>query len=512
MTTPIRHGGQVQTAQPMQPPMTPRTDTAQQTGTTSLHNVHQGPKAEDATANMVRAVRSNGVSRAKAANALGNLPIGPAIRSDKPVASPRTAMTDRTATHTLSRQMTGGASAAQSATASASVDAKSGAKSARDAERAQMKSVLEDLSKLMNRDKDKETGAPLSNTLYFSKGDNGQVHFIKLPVAKDTKAAQEKYMKSESAGQARELAGQKLADLFTKAGLQLTDEIRLALPSKSHMGDAKVIKDTLVDAELKLNHLENAKARELPATMAQTLAALKTDLANLDWNNVKSVENLFRGNTKSSRLMVGLLGEAFTKGAKQCAATAVKAGYDCLYQTKSPDLAAVALHQALLGSLKDIHFTPEVYELAQGMMKLADEVAAEKMQSNSDPSVKKKFDQATVDKIALKGKEKMLATIMLRTLMNQISEELTEMDNTYQREAGRVSGQPPADELRFARIGDKLMKLVNGTMESAQSKTQIENMTAKLPAYATFLANKDQNNLKAFIALRQLEEAVKPQS
>lgn len=512
MTTPIRHGGQVQTTQPMQPPMTPRTGEAQQTDATSLHNVHQGPKADDATANMVRAVRSNGVSRAKAANALSNLPTGPSIRSDKPVASPRTAMTDRTGTQTLSRQMTGGASAAQSAAASASVGANTGASGASDVDRSQTKSVLMDLSRLMERKDDKDTGAPLSDTLYFSKGDNGQVNFLKLPVARDTKAAQEKYMRSESAGQARELAGQKLADLFTKAGLQLTDEIRQALPGKTRMGDAKVIKDTLADAGLKLNHLENAKSRDVPATMAQTLSALKTDLSALDWTKASSVESLFRGNSASNRLMVGLIGNTFTEGAKQCAATALKAGFDCLHQTKSTDLAAVALHQALLGSLKDIHFTPEVYELAQGMMKLADEVAAEKMQSNSNPSTKTKFDQGTVDKMALKAKDKMLAAILLRTLMTQLSDEMSEMENTYMREASRVSGQPPADELRFARVNDKVMKLFNHTMRSAQTLSQIDGMKAKLPQYAAFLANEDKNNLNAFVSFRQLEEAVKSPS
>ncbi len=509
MTTPIRHGGQTQ---PTQPPMTPRVDTPQQTGTTSLHNVHQGPKAEDATANMVRAVRANGVSRTKAANALRNLPAGPAIRSEKPVATPRAPGTDRAGTQTLSRQMTGGASAAQSAAASASVSSNIGAGGASDADRAQTKSVLLDLSRLMTRTEDKETGAPLSDTLYFSKGDNGRVNFLKLPVARDTKAAQEKYMKSESAGQARELAGQKLADLFTRAGLQLTDEIRQALPSKTHMGDARVIRDTLADAGLKLNHLENAKSRDMPATLAQTLAALKTDLAALDWTTARSVENLFRGNSDSSRLMVGLIGNTFTEGAKKCAATALKAGYDCLHQTKSADLAAVALHQALLGSLKDIHFTPAVYELAQGMMKLADEVAADKLRSNDNPSAATRFDQTTVDKTALKAKEKMLAAILLRTLMTQLSDELSEGENTYQREVSRVTGQPPAGELGFARINDKIMKLFNNTMESAQTKAQISSMMAKLPNYAAFLSNKDQNNLNAFISFRQLEEAVKAQS
>lgn len=467
---------------------------------TSLHNVKNGQQASDTEKNLVRAARSNGVSKMKAADALGrqNLSAGPDIKST---------VTTATVQHVMLGNQVKASMAQASLTPSVKTNQGIAAAPAREQsgistlERNQTKAVLTELITMIDRKADKKTGATLSGNIYFTKGSQGNVNLQKISASKDTPSAQQKYLVSAESMQARELAGLKLASLFKKAGIEVTDEIRQALPGKTTIGNVAIIRETITNSLTKLSQMEKSEQSQIPATKKQTLDALKTDLSGITWSDTRSVENLFRGNTTGSKMLVGYLGATFTDSAKKCAAAAIKAGNECLKKTHSADLAMVAAHQTLLASFKEVHFTPELNDLAYALMDLVDEVASEKL--SQDPA---KYTNETVSTIAAKAKEKMLSTIMLRTLATELTDELTLADLSFRRTAESLSGKTPPPEASFIRIGDKIQKLFNRQSASKTMQGQLDEMKSTSPQYAGFLSDSMQNNLEAFTALKQLSK------
>lgn len=465
---------------------------------TSLHNVQNGQQASDTEKNLVRAARSNGVSKMKAAHALEhqNLSTGPGIKSTVTTATAQQVMLGNQLKASVAQASLTPALKTSQGIAAAPGHGQTGISSL---ERNQTKALLTELITMIDRKEDKKTGAALSGNIYFTKGSQGNVHLQKVLASKDTPSVQKKYLASAESIQARELAGFKLESLFKKAGIEVTDEIRQALPGKTTIGNAAIIKETITNSLTKLSQMEKNEQSQIFATKKQTLDALKTDLSGITWSDTRSVENLFRGNTTGSKMLVGYLGATFTDSAKKCAAAAIKAGNECLKKTHSADLAMVAAHQTLLASLKDVHFTPELNDLAYSMMDLVDEVASEKM--SQDPA---KYTKETVSTIAAKAKEKMLSTIMLRTLATELTDELTLADLSFRRTAESLSGKAPPPEASFTRIGDKIQKLFNRQSASKTMQGQLEEMKSTSPQYAGFLSDAMQNNLEAFTALKQL--------
>lgn len=340
-------------------------------------------------------------------------------------------------------------------------------------------------------------------TMYFEKGAGGKINLRRIKLADDNPAAQAKYMRSKQAGEAREQANTKILALLSKVGVEVTDEIRHALPSETSMGNPAVLKDTLQAASTKIAQLERkALQREGTATKSEVVGELKKELSALDWNSPTVLENVLRGDSASSKKLAHFVQDAFDASAKKCATTAVDAARKALNAGKGNDVAITAAHTALLDSLQHVRFALEFEELAKEAVGTVNVLAGEKEANKPALKTDPKF-QTTVALL----KDRVLANIILRAFVPEVMDQFALVSAEIGRLAEAKTKNAPPVEASVGRLADKVQKLFNGTMfTSTKTKGHIEEIKGTHPKYAAFLIDPAKNSLSGFTAFVKVKQ------
>ncbi len=350
-----------------------------------------------------------------------------------------------------------------------------------------------------------ENKQALSSQVFVKAGKDGQVLFHRVPEKNASDKIMKLYMASPKAQQARELAGQKIRTALEKSGVQITDSIRKALPSKVNAGDFNKLQGAFTEAKLKLDNANSVAATKLKPKPSeqQVLSAVKSELAALDWNNPACVGTLFRdASGKSQSLITDFLAGTFTKSIENCVSNAVQTSMEVLHQTKSPDDMLVALNTATLKELGNVRFTPEFNQLAFSMLDLADQVAREKLAEGGG-----KFNAAVVDPIRTQVKEKLFGTIFLRTLTLDLAQSLRKVENQLKDAVEKTTGKVADRGFKPATVAALTQGLFSGAKDIGKRVGVGTGIKEDMPHYHDFALDTDKNNLNGFTALNELKKA-----
>ncbi len=353
------------------------------------------------------------------------------------------------------------------------------------------------------RTNDPETSASLSKDIWIKSGKNGEVRFFKISEEEASGKFKKTYLASSKAQKAREQAAKKIESALTEAGVKITDDIRNALPSKTSMGDFASLQPSFALGKLlltKANRGEKTKEKE-PVEESEVLSAVKKELSALDWSDPKCTLTLFRSNSESQKLMTGYLAGTFTKSAENCVANAAQSALKTLKATRSPDDTLIALHEAVLHGLEDVLFTPAFNQLVFKLIDLIDQVADEKLK---DSSVTR--DPAVVGAITKEMKEKVFATIFLRTLSHELAENLRIVENELKSAVAKETGKPAPVGFKPTVVSSAVQVLFGGVTNLQTKVGDGTGIKDTMPKYYNLVFDQTRNNLNSFVSLTGLRK------
>lgn len=383
-----------------------------------------------------------------------------------------------------------------------------------------MKPVTNDpavaLSRLQNLLADQPGKEKMSGTLYAEKAADGTVNLYRVNSETDTKLNRALHRFNTHSADARELVRAKIINVLQETGLEITADIRKALPSKTKLGNTAALRDAIANEKYKFDVAQRQAAlqKHLPAGGAKEIATkLKPDLESMDWSSTASVGTIFRRNTDGTKALSAYLAGQFKDATDMCVANAIKAGSDSLKKTGSPDKAMVAAHEALLVSLKLVQFSPQFKEVVRELTSMVDTVAGEKTSSGARVPTKAGDPPGdliapnVINDVAKAAKEFVLTTVLLRTLSTELNDSLALGDRAFRREAETTTGHPPPAEFSLTRAQNYVLALLNKADKSKTlDGTGKADAQAALPDYMKFLADPARNNLNEFISLKLLEQ------
>ncbi len=372
------------------------------------------------------------------------------------------------------------------------------------------------LVKLQNLLDDQHGKEKMSGTLYTEKAADGTVNLYRTKSESDTVINRALHRFNAHSADARELVRAKIIDVLTQSGLEITEDIRKALPSKTKLGNTTMLRDAIANEKYRFDvaKLHATLQKHLPAGGAKEIAVeLKPDLESMDWSRTASVGNLFRGKTDGIKALSAHLAGQFKEAADMCAANALKAGMRSLKETGSPDQAMIAAHEAVLISLKLVQFSPQFKEVVRELTTMVDTVAREKTSSGARVPTKAGDPPGdliapnVINDVAKTAKEFVLTTVLLRTLSTELNDSLTLVDRAFRREAETATGHTPSAEFSLTRVQSYVLALLNKADKSETlGGAGKADAKAALPDYMAFLSNPARNNLDEFTALKLLEQ------
>jgi len=357
------------------------------------------------------------------------------------------------------------------------------------------------MTTLTSRTVDEKSKLALSSQVFMKMGKNGQVLFHRVPEKNLSNKIEKAYLASPKAQKARELAGQKIEKALSESGVRITENIRKALPSKNNLGNFSDLKNAFIEGKLKLDTAENVKAasQKAPTSESQVLSAVKDELSALDWGNPGCITTLFRGSSNGQTLITDFLAGTFSKPIENCTSNAINLALKTLSKSKNQDEALVTLHKATLKGLEDVGFTPEFNQLVFKMVDLVAEVASQKATIGTD--------QVIVDTISKALKEKVFATIFLRTLSLDLAENLRKNENELKESVKKETGNPALSGFKPVVVGALIQSLFSGAKDIEKKVGTGTGIIETMPQFYAYAFDNTQNNLSSFTAMQELKEA-----
>ncbi len=368
------------------------------------------------------------------------------------------------------------------------------------------------LTRLQNllRDDDK-----LSGSLYATKEADGTVNLYRADAKSDSVLNRALHRFNVHSAEARELVRNKIMDVLQQNGLEVTADIRKALPSKTKLGNNAALHDAIANEKFRFDIAQKKSElqKHMPADAKEVATKLKSDLEAMDWGDARSMGTLFRGKTDGNKALSAYLMGQFKAAADSCVHYVKKAATETLHKTGSMDKAMVAAHEAMLVSLKLVQFSPQFKEVARETMKMVDTVAQEKVASGARHPPKAgetegaKIDPQDLRTFAKALKEFVPAALVLRTLSQELVNSLASADRELQREAEALTGQKPPSGFSLIKMQNYVMAKISDADKSVTlggaGKADVQSA---MPDYMAFLGDPDRNNLNEFAAYNFLKQ------
>ncbi len=368
------------------------------------------------------------------------------------------------------------------------------------------------LDRLQNLLKDDDK---LSGSLYAMKEADGTVNLYRTDAKDDTVVNRALHRFNAHSADARELVRTKIMDVLQQNGIDITADIRKALPSKTKLGNTAALHDAIANAKFQFDIAQKKTElmAHMPASANEIAIKLKSDLESMNWGSLKSVGTLFRGRTDGNQALSAYLMDQFKDVAKTCVSHVKRAASETLHKTGSMDKAMVAAHETLLISLKLVQFSTQFKEVVRETIKMVDTVAAEKMASGARHLAKAgetegaKIDPQDLQTFAKALKEFIPAALVLRTLSQELVNNLEPVNRELQREAEALTGIKPPSAFSLTRMQNYVMAGVSGADKSITlGGTGKTDDRAAMPEYMKFLDDATRNNLDEFIAFNALKK------
>lgn len=303
-----------------------------------------------------------------------------------------------------------------------------------------------------------------SKSIFAGKSNLGVMLLHRLPTQSDSKLARLSYFLRF--GSERNELRQQIKEFLKDQGIELTSDIRKALPSRFSTGNATGLMEAL---------------KKAPVEEKFVVSSFGNTLENLDWGNLKDAKSLSRENSIGMTSPARVSRLNFSAQAKNIAAEIISLINTALESGKTPDEAMVVGYTVLINQVQKIDINSSFSNVAQGMRKEVDRVMAEKLKNA--PADK---HQAIKDFGAACTKN-IIPSLVLRTLGPALFNELAPEKQTAPKADGtQTLISKGVDVITLAQ---QLQKQLN---EEANGSPMTEKNTQEkvnFPKFSTLVAN-----------------------
>jgi hypothetical protein len=305
-----------------------------------------------------------------------------------------------------------------------------------------------------------------SKAVFAGKSNKAVMLLHRLPTQSDSKLARLSYFLRF--GSERNELRQQIKEFLKDQGIELTAEIRKALPSRFSTGSATGLIDAL---------------KKAPVEEKFVVSSFGNTLENLDWGNLKHAKSLSRENSIGMTSSARASGLNFSAQAKSIAAAVISEINTALGADKTPDEAMVEGYTALINQVQEIKINSSFSNVVQGMHKEVDRVMEEKLKNT--PANK----HQAIKNFGVACKKNIIPSLVLRTLGPAIINELTpERETALKADGTQTLMSKGVDVIKF---NQQLQKQLN---EEANSERMTDKNTREKVNFPKFSALADKYN------------------
>jgi hypothetical protein len=308
----------------------------------------------------------------------------------------------------------------------------------------------------------------------------------------------------------RQVARDEIKRMLKDSGIELTDDIKKAMPSLTRSGDANSLQQILQSAISQqdklhaqynntLSNIKIAEATKVDIDIDHTKpnevkAGFKRELEATNFDSGK-VGIYLRNNSKVAKALTLMFSAAFKPMASSCAKAASDATLKSLTEKKDPDSAMKDGYQALLSSLSTIVLPDEFKAMCVDMAEQIDKSSAEAIQKEPGRA-------AEITKVANTFKKTIVSSLFLRVLTNQITITLASSQKDM-NEIAAEKGVKLKETTLLQRLAPPLLALINGAEKQEKNTGKDAKVYDEHPEFKSFVTSAE-NNLVDFTAYQAL--------
>ncbi len=340
-----------------------------------------------------------------------------------------------------------------------------------------------------------------------AKNENGKVIFYRAKDNSKTAGNISEHLKFSTN---RQLARDEIKRMLKQSGIEITHEIKKAMPSIKHQGDVnslrvllmdnKEIKNALADmkkAEEKANLTAAQKKLPVPTNQKELLHSFEFELGSTELRQ-SEVGTFIRFDSNTTKGMAALFKKDFIQTSKDISENVKNTISQEFNSGRSSDEALTAGYKTLLNNLNSIKFSDEFCSFTKDMSKKIDNLANKKIEEN--PAKEKEIRASSNN-----YKEKLLAVFTLRTFTPTLNDALLAISSEVEKLAAN-NNKIIDEDLKPTKFADIITKLLNNANMS--TKIGEGKIAANNPVFVNFILNKSENNLSNFSALRSLQKEI----
>ena len=318
-----------------------------------------------------------------------------------------------------------------------------------------------------------------SKAIFAGKSNLGVMLLHRLPSQSDSKLARLSYFLRF--GSERNQVRQEIKSFLKDQGIELTRDIRKALPGRFSSGSATGLLEALKTA---------------PVEEKFVVSSFGNTLENLDWSTLKDAKNLSRENSLGMTASARVSGLNFSAQAKNIAAEVKEQVNAALDKPLDVDRAMVAGYNALIYQVRTMEINSSFSNVVQGMHKEVDRVMAEKLKNAPDDK------HQAIRNFGATCKRNIIPSLLLRTLSSALFNELAPERKTDPKADGSETLlSKGVDVIQFTQ---QLQKQLN---EEANGKPMTDKKTQAKQMFPLFSALVTQYNDELHLT-RELEARI----
>jgi len=304
-----------------------------------------------------------------------------------------------------------------------------------------------------------------SESLFTGKSNTGVLLLHRLP--KKTDSALVRLGHFLRLGSERNQVRQEIKSFLKDQGIELTADIRKALPSRFNNGNAKALWTAL---------------KEAPIEEKFVVKSFGNSLENINWDDIKKSQSLSRDGSLAATAPARLSSIDFKSQAKTIANATKTAVNTALDQNKTPDQAMVAGYTTLIDEVQKMKIDPSFLKVVNEMEQEVDRVMAEKLKNA--PSVQ----HQAINDFGAACKKNLIPSLLLRTLCPALTTEFGPENKTAPKEDGSKTLQSKG--VNVTQFTSQLMKQFNNeangktiTVYKSKEKEQFPEFSALAAKY-----------------------------
>jgi len=356
-----------------------------------------------------------------------------------------------------------------------------------------------------------KTGA--TSQIHAEKNKEGEIIFSRATASNKNAGTVSEHLKLTTQ---RQTARDEIKRLLKDSGIEITADIKKAMPSLTRGGDANTLKLVLQSAvtqqeklhqqyQQTLDNVKKADASNVAKKIDHTKPSEVKDgfQRELDASKFESGKTgtYLRNNSPTAEALAKVFTAAFTPIADSCSKAALDATLKSLKENKDPDLAMKAGYQALLDSLSSITLPVAFTTMCLDM--------AEQISNSADKAIQDEPGRAEeIRTVADTFKNTIVSSLFLRVLTNQITVTLMNSQQSMNDTAAAAGVELKPTSL-MQRLAPPLLALINGAKNQEKNTGKSSRVYDDHPDFKNFVTNNTVNNLENFTAYQQLNAQIR---